>query len=177
MLRVTEAIKLCGLMDLEFVDEFAMKRGEYVHKAIKAFCRGTLIEETVDPEHVAPRLESFRAWLRQSGAKMLETELHVVNEAMGYQGTLDGLVEVGGFQYICDWKNGAAQSWHPYQLALYAMAFLAERPTAKPPLLRANVYLDPDGKPAKFVERKDRRDFDRAKAIVTVAYIVKENEA
>lgn len=167
MLRVTECIRLCGLMDLERADEFALKRGEYVHKAIKAFCRGTLVEESIDAEHVAPRLESFRAWLRQSGAKVADTELEVYNEAMGYRGTLDALVSVNGRLYVVDWKNGAAQAWHGLQVGGYAMAWVAEHGGPTP--ARANLYLDSEGKPATFVERKDRADFDVWKAVITLA--------
>lgn len=174
MIHVTEAIKLCGLSDMEFVGEFALERGAAVHAAIALDAVGELDEASVDPVHVAPRLASFRAWRAQANPKIVCVESTVRNEAMAYVGRLDQIVELPALGItVIDVKNGAAANWHPYQTALYALAWVSERGGATPH--RGCLYLDPNGKPAKFVQHHDRRDFERAKAIVTVAYIVKES--
>ena len=175
MIHVTEAIKLCGLTDDEWIDNFALARGTAVHQAIDLEIRGTLDEASIDPEHVASRLASFRAWRAQANPTFDVTELEVRHETMGYRGRLDAVAAIDGKLYIVDWKNGSPQNWHRYQLALYAMALADMR--REPTDRRACVYLHADGKPAKFVSYSDRSDFERAKAIITVAGIVKENRS
>src|SRR3990167_9044696 len=88
---------------------------------------------------------------------------------MGYRGTLDRIVRMDAGLFVIDLKGGQAAPWHPYQTALYALAYQAE--IGGPTQLRACVYLHAEGKRPRFVLHRDRHDFDRAKAIITVAHM------
>ncbi len=172
VLRVTEAIKLCGLIDDEWANEFALKRGTYVHEVTALDDLGDLDERSVDPVHVFPHLESYRLWRDLQKPEILRVEYEVANEAMGYRGRLDRLLKLHGLLYVVDIKSGAPSDWHPYQTALYAMAYAAEHGGATP--ARACLYTRSDAKIAKFEVHKDRRDFERAKALITVAHLKRE---
>jgi len=186
LMHVTEAIRLCGLSDMEYVPEIALERGNAVHAAIALDCglrpdgtiaaESQLDEASVDPVHVAPRLASFRRWRACANPRIIACERAVSYPAMAYCGRLDLVVQVSlGADTIIDVKNGAAANWHPYQTALYALAWVAEHGGATP--ARGCLYLDSQGGPAKWIKHTDRRDCERAKAIITVAYMRKEGGA
>ncbi len=169
LLRVTNVIKLNGLIDESFSNEAAMLRGTYAHEACALDVKGDLDEASID-ESVMPFVESERIFRREVQPKTHAQELKVVNEAMGYKGTLDWECCFKDSNWILDRKTGLAASWHRYQVALYALAWAAQNP-GQPMPRRAALYLSHEGKRPNFVEFTDRRDFDRAKALVTVAYI------
>lgn len=176
-LHVTEVIRLNELSDDDQFQryvtteqqEFFLRRGQYVHEAIKLWCDGKLDEDTLDPMHVRPRVESFIRFIEQSGAVVVASELKVVHDPMGYEGTLDNVLRFPRLGlYVTDSKNGGPEDWHQYQLAGYAMAY--QLATGGPTLPRAGLYLSPDGKAAKFVRHPDYRDFARWKSLVSVAH-------
>ena len=60
---------------------------------------------------------------REHGIVWLDRERTVFNEAMGYAGTLDGIVEIDGTKYILDIKTGfVSRDSVPLQLAAYRFA-------------------------------------------------------
>jgi len=172
MLRVTEIIRLNGLIDASWSGDFAMRRGTAIHQATALDDLGDLDESSVDPE-VAPYLASWRTWKAQTRIEFEAIELPVEHEAMGYRGTLDRIMLLAGLgRAVVDLKTGQPAAWHSIQLALYAMAWAAQRGAATP--RRMAIYLSAEGRAPAIAEYSDRCDFDRAKALVTVAHMKTE---
>jgi PD-(D/E)XK nuclease superfamily protein len=170
LLHVTDIIRLNGLTDDEFVSQFAMDRGTAVHDACALWIRKDLDPASVDPVHVAPRLASFQRYVRESGCRIVESERKVQLEAMGYEGRLDLVLELPSLGLVVvDIKNGGPVAWHAWQTAGYAMAYAAELKIPTP--LRAGLYLDAEGGAPRFLMHRDRRDFPRWTALVTVAHL------
>lgn len=169
-LRVTRVLELNGLTDLSFVTLAGLERGTDVHAATAFDDRGTLEESSVD-ERVRPLLESWRAFRSEAGLTIRAVELGVSYPALNYRGTLDRVVAFRGraADVLIDLKGGGPLAWHPYQTAAYAMAYAAQ--TKGPTPERGSVYLQADGRPARFVSHKDRGDFDEWKALVVVAHL------
>ena len=82
MLRVTQAIKLCGLIDAAWSDQYAMDRGTAIHEATALDDKGDLDESTVDPA-VKPYLDGWRLFRREMEPQFLTIEEKVRNEPMG----------------------------------------------------------------------------------------------
>lgn len=152
-------------------DQFAMDRGTAVHLATALDDAGDLDEATVDPVNVAPYLTSYRLWRDLQRPKIVAREMKVVHELLGYEGRLDGVYEFERV-WIVDLKAGQPTDWHPYQTALYALAWQAQHGGATP--CRAALYLSDESKPAAWRPHEDRRDFERAKALVVVAQLKQE---
>ena len=177
MLRVTRALELAGLVDTEWCTDAGLKRGTAVHEAVRLDIKKDLDEASLHPE-VAPRLESWRAYLRESGAIVEASELEVVHAPMLYAGRLDLLLWIkkpsdNEFKlYVVDLKCGPEAPSHRIQLAAYAMAWAAVwgHLYGQPAPRRAGLYLQPDGKAARSVEFDDRRDFETWKGVLSVAH-------
>ena len=119
-------------------------------------------------------VESYRKWKDVAKPDVVLSEEEFRSDALGLQGHPDFFAIIRGQLWIVDTKRGGKQSWHQYQTALYALLYCAKYP-GEPTPKRANLYTNRDGGLAKFDEHHERKDFDRAKAIVTVAYIHLEN--
>lgn len=162
---VTGILKAAGFIDTTFMDEAAMQRGTYVHQACEYFDQGDLREETLNPL-IQPFLEGWKLFLKEMRATVRKIEWRVYHPGMDYAGTLDRILEIGGRLVLGDIKSGAPAAWHAVQTAAYATAVRYEEPEMV--LGRASVYLTKEGT-YKYVEHKDRVDFDVWKAAVVVA--------
>ena len=176
LLSVTRAIKICGFIDRDgLTDPFFLERGTVIHEECKLIARRDPTAKTSFFFNlVSPHVQSFERWVELEKPEFLETEFEVKNEPMGYVGHLDALVRLKGKLWIIDYKAGGEEIWHPRQTALYALAWCANNP-GKPTPNRGGLYLKKDGSLPKLHEHVDRRDFDRAKSIITVAYDLIEN--
>lgn len=178
LMHVTEAIRLVGLSDsVERIDPFYLDRGKAVHHGTHLIDLGRLKPESPQvSEEIRGRLASFVDWKARAQAVFLKREEKVINAAMGYEGTLDWRGFVNAAHFIIDIKASlnCIEDWHRYQTALYALGWCAMNP-GKPTPRRAALYLHPDGGLAKFIEHRDRIDLERAKGIMTTAYILKSN--
>lgn len=169
MLRVTEAIELAGLSDTTWLTPEAAARGTAVHAAIALDIADNLDESSVHPV-VAPYIESWRRYRRESGIVVIESELEVRHETMGYAGRLDLIGQLPGFALpsILDFKTGGRADWHPIQSAGYALARQAMVGGATP--LRGALYLKDDGAAAVYVQHPHRNDFDVFRSAVVIAH-------
>lgn len=175
-ISVTRAIKVCGFIERDgLTDPFFLERGTAVHEECRLIARKDPAAKTsIFFDLVAGYVQSFERWLELEKPEILETEYEVRNEPMGYIGHLDLLCNRRGRLTILDYKCGADEIWHPRQTALYALAFCSmnkDRPTPE----RAALYLKKDGSLPRLSPHIDRRDFERAKAIITVAHDLIEN--
>lgn len=174
-LSVTRAIKLCGFQDREaLIDPKYAERGQDIHTWCKLIVDGMKVDTRSEGfGEIAGHLESFQIWLAETKPVVIGAELEVRNEAMGYLGHLDLACLIKDYPWIIDYKAGSRETWHKRQTALYALAWCAENP-GKPTPRRAGLYLKADGSRPLLDEHKDRRDFERGKAIVTVAHDLME---
>lgn len=115
----------------------AMDRGSRIHASIEAILRRE--QRAVDPRDAAA-VEGARAWLndtaRSSGLRPLLVEAFLLNESVGYGGTVDLVAEIGGEVWLLDWKTGKSVADpkgvvyrdHRLQLSAYANAEFEGRP-------------------------------------------------
>lgn len=146
--RVTEILAAVGLgPDLSMVPPdillAAQKRGTAVHEAIEALAYGYLDEAAVDPE-IAPYLDAYRRFVRESGHEALASEVEVIHPAWQYVGHLDRIGWLLGRRVVLDFKTGTAMDGVEYQLAAYCAAWDAQHPT-EPVAGAAAVQLRDDG--------------------------------
>lgn len=174
MLRVSEALRLAGLVDTEWLTPEGAKRGTYTHEATALDDAGRIDPTWSHPE-ITPRLESWRRFRRESGLAVEAVELEVVHHAMRYAGRLDRIARFPADTRptLIDIKNGAKAAWHRIQTALYALAWCAQTGEATPK--RGAVYLKADGRSAVFVPHDDRTDFEVARHVIGLAGFLKEN--
>lgn len=171
VLGVSRIIAAAGLSDMTWCNEEALKRGSFVHEAIQLSVEGTLDEKDLDPK-LAGYVAAWKAFQRESGFKVLQvdgkwqTEIRRHHPLYGYAGTIDHLGTIGNRLLVLDVKSGDPDGWHGEQLAGYAMTYDLPAGSQRPE--RANVYVRPDGS-YRFVERRDREDFERFKAALTIA--------
>lgn len=100
----------------------AAEFGTHVHEAAALLVRDELDWSSLDPALVPP-LESLMAFLRESGAVVIESEKRLYHQVMRYAGTLDAVVHWKGGLAVLDWKTGQTvpKSVGP-QTAAYAAA-------------------------------------------------------
>lgn len=162
----TTTLGSVGLIDRSRYTDEARERGSYVHDIIHADRDGDLAEERVDPS-LFGYLLAARAYIRESGVDVIAFERPLADPVRGIAGKPD---IIGGTASqrctIIDWKTGAHERWHGYQLAWYE--HLARVNGLVGGLVdRVAVYLRDDGtyQPHRF---PDRNDWHVAQAAITV---------
>lgn len=81
----------------------AMARGTNLHKAAESLALGV---QPVDVDKVTlPYVEQYRRFLTEHSPTFLMSEAPVYNVAVGYAGTLDAVLDIGGKVVVCDTKT------------------------------------------------------------------------
>lgn len=107
----------------------ATELGDLVHQACEAYAL-TGTRPDVDPE-VRPFLEAFDGWLQRFGPSYQATEVAVYHPELGYAGTSDAFLTIGGVRYIADYKTtrkvvddqGRPTKPYPEQVGLQLAAY------------------------------------------------------
>jgi hypothetical protein len=108
------------------------ERGTRIHHAIESVLRREPF--AADPRD-ASAIAGVRTWLNERHVRPIEIEAFLINETLGYGGTLDVIAEIDGETWLLDWKTSKSVAWPNgqvydemrYQLAGYANAeFLAK---------------------------------------------------
>ena len=87
------------------VSQDSLDIGSEVHSSIEAYIKfGKDKIGTIRPE-VASALVAFWSWEKENKVKWLESEQNIVNENVGYGGTLDAIAEVNGIITCIDFKS------------------------------------------------------------------------
>jgi len=93
---VSDIVKFCKLQDFSQVPpailERAVQFGTNVHKTIELYDKDVLDFDALD-EALRPPLEGWKSFVKDTGAKIIESELIVFSKKYGYAGTLDKIVE------------------------------------------------------------------------------------
>ena len=159
VLGVTEAIRLAGLSDMQYVTEAGLNRGRDVHRACELIDKGTLDWSTLD-NSMAGYVHAYVAFVNENDVEILSTEETFHSDALGYAGTPDRRLKLNKSAGVLDIKLGAPDSWHKIQTAFYAMPFgVAYR--------RWNLYLRDDAQ-YRLVEHTDPNDFVVVQAVLTL---------
>jgi hypothetical protein len=157
--RVTDILREAGLIDATWYTTQGRDLGTAVHAASAYLDEGRLDWSTVDPL-VAPRLRSYQKFLEEMRPAIVSIEETVANPTLGYIGHVDRTLEINGRFGVLDLKSPARAPWHPIQLALYAGCY-------RGPVARWNLYLSDTN--YQLVEHRGRRDWEVAKAAITLA--------
>lgn len=104
----------------------AADRGSSIHHVIEASAEGQEIMGVLVPD-AEPYLPAVRAMLDELRPVFLYSEVVAINRTVGYGGTLDAVLEIGGARYLVDWKTRKPGKHGAYaeegaQLAAYAGA-------------------------------------------------------
>jgi len=122
---VTTILKEEGYIDDTWFRPEATERGTHIHQATELIDAGTLDLTDFEGEEIFPYLTAWVQFKKESGYKVLESELFVGSPLMGYAGTTDRLMETPAEErMIVDLKSGAHELWHGLQLVAYRMAFI-----------------------------------------------------
>lgn len=156
--RVTHILASAGLVETQWFKDYDLERGSALHAAAHYLDDGDLDWSTVDPV-VLPRLRQYQKFLDEVRPEILAIEEEVVNEALQYVGHLDRRVRINGQEGILDLKGPSRAPWQALQLSLYAGCFTR-------PMKRWALHLSDDH--YNLIEHKDRRDWEAAKACLTL---------
>jgi hypothetical protein len=106
---VTQILDPIQLLDdiPRHVLEAAAQFGTHVHQACHLDNQGILDEAALDPA-LLPYVQAWRAFLADTNAVVIASELRVVNERLRYCGTLDTIARIRGAHELVDIKATAA---------------------------------------------------------------------
>lgn len=152
--HVTEILRDAGLVDVSFVRQEHLDRGSAVHAATHYHDEGDLDVESLD-ESVRPRFDGYLRFLRDCNPEILAIERYVENQDLGYCGTLDRIVRIGGELGVLDIKGAIVSPWHGVQCEAYRQAIRTFN--SEPVVRRWNLYLR-DGD-YRLEPRTDRDDW------------------
>jgi hypothetical protein len=109
--------------------------GTLVHAKIEEHYKG--IKAKIDTEHFTEEqhaqadsaLFAFFSWIENFKARIVETEIHLVDEEWQYGGTPDAVAWVGSELCLLDWKtSNGVYADHLVQLAAYRNLWAVNRP-------------------------------------------------
>lgn len=119
------------LVDWRHVDravlDAAAEFGSHVHQAVDLWNRGVLDEPALDPA-LRPWLESWKRFLVDTGATVIESEARLACRMPEYAGTADAIVRLGKTICLIDIKTGAVPRTVGPQLAAYMHAWNEAHP-------------------------------------------------
>ena len=148
---------IAPLSDHSGIPEWILKRkqaiGKAVHKVCELYDNGKLAESSVHPD-IAGYFDAYKAFLRDTGALVLQNEQPVYSRRHRYAGTLDRMYEMPiartncwavDDRVLCDLKTvvDLKPATGP-QLAAYLLASDAASDIG-PPILRCALQLKPTG--------------------------------
>jgi len=163
---VTTMLKDVGFIDDRYFNEYAAKRGTYVHKATALWDKGNLDESSLDIK-LNGYLNGYKLFRKEFKVEWTHIETPFYNEIFDIAGIPDRV----GEHIIVDIKTGetppnlAAATpvhWHRIQTALYCILIGHDFRTR-----RFGLYLKSSGS-YKLVPFTDRKDFEIAHAVITV---------
>jgi hypothetical protein len=146
---VTQVLQATGLADFSapWFTADCRDRGSLMHQAIALDVEGVLDDETLDPQ-LRPYLDGWRRFLEESRCEVERWETPVCDPALGYAGTLDGILRVphsDARRLLVDIKRGFYRSAGPQTAAYKRLAwhFYTDQPVI---FERAVVELSGDGR-------------------------------
>ena len=109
--------------------EWHAQKGRMVHQAIALLVKGDLDWKTVD-DRIKGRIEAFERFIRETGYKVLESEVSLFSARHQFAGTLDLVLSDNGIldkDILVDIKPPSAEPIVDLQLAAYSLLLDEER--------------------------------------------------
>jgi len=169
---VTQILAEAGLVNWEFVSEWARERGSTVHKAIHLELTCGLDWSSI-PESFHPYVSAELQAIEDLDVEVIASEVRVFSRTYGYAGTLDRIVRFRKANYLALWdtKTGPTVPAYALQTAAYTEAV---HEMALPILngerikKRFAMRLKPDGSYSlePFTDRSDITNFYAACRLV-----------
>jgi len=119
--RVTDVLKMAGMMDLAWCTEEDRERGTLVHRLCELHDR-TIEMEVVLDDIAGKKYQYYLNFLEDVKPKIRAIEQEVEKPGI-YAGRLDRVMEINGVTGVLDIKSGALYPYVPIQLAAYALTF------------------------------------------------------
>lgn len=170
LIGVSEAIQTAGLKDFSKIApdvlEHARQRGTAVHAACHYLDDGDLNWDTVAQE-IDPYLRAWERFKADTGVVINETEHPRYHATLGFAGTPDRVVTIGGKKGILDLKTYRPDDVAGVQLAAYSYLSFGPQPSFDVPK-RWGLWLKDDGK-YSLTEYDDRGDEAVFMACLTIA--------
>ena len=148
--------------------------GSAVHHAITKYVlareAGTVLAWQDEVKSVQPFMQSFHKWFEQEKPEYHFVEGPVFNEALGYAGTSDALVEFRDGTFILDYKiSPETNKDHALQVAAYRKADFIGIPATgqQVPMPKTNggkILLVHENGCKLFAHKGDEREFDMFRA-------------
>lgn len=129
---VTETISIVVPRSFD-VDDWYLQRGKVCHQFFELLGTGGVLKMNPCrvvkngmaypvPEEIIPRVVACDKFLRESGVKILATEIMVHHRTLNYAGTMDADAKLpNGESVLIDWKNSVSAHVIP-QIGLYSLA-------------------------------------------------------
>jgi hypothetical protein len=141
--QVLEPLQLLDGIPQNILDA-AAQFGNHVHQACHLYDLGRLDEDDLD-EPLRPYLEGWKAFLRDTGAFVSNSEQRILHPKLKYAGTLDKTILWKERRYVLDIKSGAEvpPTVGP-QTAAYREALLESKSVLDCSRTRYCLHLRPD---------------------------------
>lgn len=147
---VTTVLADVGIVNYSMLSDaerdFYLTRGTAIHAATQFDDEETLDESTLDPQ-IAPYLEAWRKFRRDTGFIPTRIEGPVYHSVYHYAGTPDrvgSIISNCTSEIVVDIKSGVVCPWVKYQLAAYCAALDPKHPGR---FRRIGVQLQETGEP------------------------------
>lgn len=160
---ITSILDAAGIMyELDGNGFATTDKGDRVHQAVHFDCENDLDESTVLPEEMG-YIQAARKARREMAFEIIGAEHPIGNEALGYATRIDLFCLWQKKPTVVNWKTGPTiyRFW-AVQSALEALLFTPD------PVQRLTIQLQADGHYRPHLHT-DRKDFDVARAALTVA--------
>jgi len=120
-----------GWDEAEAIKSAAGDKGSKVHKAIEDILKGKTVKydskyrnpSTEELEELTPQeygcVMSFVDWAKETNPEVIATEYTVINQELGYAGTVDFKAKINGQVYLIDLKT-SQQVWPEHELQVSA---------------------------------------------------------
>jgi len=161
----SEVLGAAGILDRSAMDQIPEKyriRGLAVHEWTEAIDLGQVPAGTAIPVVVAPYVEAWAKFRRESGVKLLAVEELVCDRLRRFATRVDRRVVLNGSEGTINLKSGGRYPHYPIQCAMESMCYRVG-------MRRWCVYLSKEGA-YKLEEHTDPRDFRVAEAAIRTYY-------
>lgn len=162
---VTQLLERAGYISDVFYARGAAERGQAVHQLCADFDLGVFTDPaTVTSSHKGYLL-AYAAALAVLQPTWEQIEVAHINQVYRFGGRPDRVGRYAGAQVIVELKSGAPEPYHQIQTALHDI-LLGDLPIMV--RQRFGLYVKATGR-FRLVPMADRRDYDKARDVLTMA--------
>ena len=151
---ITQILSAEGFVDTTWYTDAGRDRGTIRHLVTHQHDIGELYEDELDPEYL-PTLKAYKAFLKDTGFKVRDSEVPRYHKTLKYAGTPDKVGELGKYIAVVEIKGLGLEPWHQIQTA--AQAELVKQDYNVVIVKRFSLRFKPDGT-YRLEEHANRQD-------------------